>query len=89
MVPPYCGVPRLSHQFPVLVVVAETSAVVVVLNGVDTVVGVVVTIVVGVVVDTGVVVDELQDAKTNDITTMRLVNTVQIVLFFILPPILL
>ena len=72
-----------------LVVVAETSAVVVVLNGVDTVVGVVVTIVVGVVVDTGAVVDELQDAKTNDITTMILVNTVQIVLFFILPPILL
>ena len=24
MVPPYCGVPKLSHQFPVLVVVAET-----------------------------------------------------------------
>jgi hypothetical protein len=41
------------------------------------------------VVDVGTAVDELQDAKTNDITTMRLVNTVQIVLFFILPPILL
>jgi hypothetical protein len=77
----------------VLVVVVETSAVVVVLDGDDTVVGVVVTFVVGVVVevvvDAGAVVDELQDAKTNDITTTRLVNTVQIVLFFILPPILL
>ena len=76
-----------------LVVVVETSAVVVVLDGDDTVVGVVVTFVVGVVVevvvDAGAVVDELQDAKTNDITTTRLVNTVQIVLFFILPPILL
>jgi len=46
-------------------------------------------VVVVVVVDVGTAVDELQDAKTNDITTMRLVNTVQIVLFFILPPILL
>ena len=79
-----------------LVVVAVTVAVEVVLVGDDKVgvvvtyvVDIVVTFVVGVVVDTGVVVDELQDAKTNDITTMRLVNTVQIVLFFILPPILL
>ena len=84
IVPPYWGVPRLSHQFPVEVEVAVTAVVaaalvVDVVLEVDIVVEVVVTVVDVVVV---VVVDELQDAKTSEIT-MRLVSATQIIPFFI------
>jgi hypothetical protein len=66
--PPYCGLPRLSHQFPVVVVVV--------------VIGGAVAVVV-VVVDVGVdVVEVPQDAKTSDVT-MRQVNTIQIAPLFI------
>jgi hypothetical protein len=74
-VPPYSGVPRLSHQFPVAVVVAvEVTAAEVVDEGITIVEvvevddGVEITVVVVdvVVVEVGVVVDEVQDAKTMD-----------------------
>jgi molybdenum cofactor biosynthesis enzyme len=88
-VPPYCGVPRLSHQFPVEVVVTAvvTTAVDVVVVG--TTVAVDVTVVTVVAMDAVVavvvgmlVVDELHDAKTSDIT-IRQVSPIQINLFFI------
>jgi hypothetical protein len=91
IVPPYCGVPRLSHQFPVLVVVAltVTAVVVVDITGVEVVAEVtgvdvvVIADVIDVVVDVEEdVVDVAQDANTRD-TTMRQVNTIQIALFFI------
>jgi hypothetical protein len=81
-VPPYFGAPRLSHQFPVELVVDVTAAVVVVLFGVDTTVDVVAVVVIdSVVVAVNVVVDvavvaEPQDANTSDITT-RLVSNIQ------------
>jgi len=86
--PPYLGVPKLSHQFPVEVVVAVTAAVVDVLVWSDVVVTLVVVAVVALAVvdmvvdDVVVVVDELQDANTNE-STMRLVNATQIIPFFI------
>jgi hypothetical protein len=93
-VPPYCGVPKLSHQFPVLVVLVVVAAVVTgaidVLGGITTadvvggdiaVVDVVVVDVVGVTVDD--VVAELQDAKTTD-TTIKTANAIQVIPFFIL-----
>jgi len=87
IVPPYFGVPRLSHQFPVEVVVVADTAVVVVPVGVDAVVAVVavvmidvvVVLVVDIVVD---VVAELHDDNTTDITT-RLVSSIQKTPFFI------
>jgi hypothetical protein len=83
IVPPYWGLPSLSHQFPVTEVV-------------DVVVGtdVEVTFVVGagtdeemgkgvdVEVDVGIEVDVLQDAKTSDVT-MRQIITTQIAPLFI------
>jgi hypothetical protein len=81
-VPPYFGAPRLSHQFPVELVVDVTAAVVVVLFGVDTTVDVVAVVVIdSVVVAVNVVVDvavvaEPQDANTSDIIT-RLVSNIQ------------
>jgi hypothetical protein len=85
-VPPYWGVPALSHQFPVLEVVAVTAAVVdVVLMAVDvvemTVVVVVVVVVKGCVVVDVVVVDELQEAKITDATMRKLAN-IQIIPLF-------
>jgi hypothetical protein len=82
MVPPYCGVPRVSHQFPVLVVDAVTVTEVVevaveVVVGPDEVVAVVVVTVVDVVdatVAVVVVVDELQDAKIMEATMRRVIN---------------
>jgi len=77
-VPPYCGVPSLSHQFPVALVV-----VVVCVTG-DVVAGVAVVVVVDdvvvkvVVTIDAVVVDVAQDANASDIA-MRQVSTVQIV----------
>jgi hypothetical protein len=88
IVPPYFGVPRLSHQFPVEVVVAVTvEAVEVVDVGIITaVVDVVVAAAVDVtVVGVLVVVDEEQDASTSD-TTMRQVNAIQMTLLFMLSP---
>jgi hypothetical protein len=82
-VPPYVGLPRLSHQFPVTAVVVEVEvggAVVVVV--VVVVVFVVVAVLVGADVDVVVVVVLLQDAKTIDVT-MRQVSAIQIAPFFI------
>ena len=86
-VPPYFGVPRLSHQFPVeAVVVVTVEAVEVVDVGIITVeVEVVVAMVDVTVVGVLVVVDEEQDASTSDIT-MRQVSTIQIILLFMLSP---
>jgi hypothetical protein len=85
IVPPYFGVPRLSHQCPVVVAVVTTPEVVdVVAEGMLNVVMVevvVVLVVVVVVVAEDVVVVLVQDAKTSDIT-MRKVSTIQIALFF-------
>ena len=90
IVPPYWGVPRLSHQFPVEVVdtIVVTAAVDVVEVGaiVEVVVvatfEVVVVVVVDVVVGALVVVDEEQDANTSDIPRRKLSAT-QIIPFFI------
>jgi hypothetical protein len=79
-VPPYCGTPSESHQFPVTAVVDVVEvdgAVVIVVD-----VFVVVVVVVDVGVDVVVVVVLLQDAKTID-ATMRQVIAIQIVPFFI------
>jgi uncharacterized membrane protein len=81
IVPPDCGVPRLSHQLPVTVVVVGAAVVVAVAVG--WVVVVVVVVVMDVVVDVGMdVVDVAQDAKTRDVT-MRQVSTIQIIPLFI------
>jgi hypothetical protein len=82
-VPPYCGVPRVSHQFPVTAVVVA-----VVVVGVVVLVVVVVVVFVVVVVEVvcvGVEVDVvvlLHDVKTSDVT-MRQVSNPQIILLFI------
>jgi hypothetical protein len=83
IVPPYCGVPRLSHQFPV--------AVMVVLAFVDMVAVVVMTVVVSSRVVTGVaeglfITEDPHDAKINDVMT-RIVGNAQKILFFINPPV--
>jgi hypothetical protein len=89
-VPPYCGVPRLSHQFPVLEVVTVTAAEVVTVEAgavvtIEFVVvdAAVVTVEDGVVaVDVRGVVEELQDARTRDI--IRMPDSInQTLLFFI------
>jgi hypothetical protein len=84
--PPYFGVPRLSHQFPVEVVFTAVVAVPVVvvdvvLTTVDVVV-VVVDVVVVFVVGVLVVVEEPQDARSSDATRRRL-SVIQITPFFI------
>lgn len=85
--PPYLGVPILSHQFPVLVVEAVTVVAVAVVDvGMVEVVAVVVvaTVVVEAVVVALVVVavvDELQDAKAIDATRRKL-NSAQMIPFF-------
>jgi hypothetical protein len=90
-VPPYWGVPRLFHQFPVEVVLTDvvTTAVVVdvVEIGVLVVDVVVITGVVEVVdvVDVAVVDEEEHDANTIDIT-MRKAKSPQNVPLFIKPP---
>jgi hypothetical protein len=83
-VPPSCGVPRLSHQFPVEVVVmalVTTDVDVVDVWMVPVAVDVVVIVVV-VVGDKFVVVDVEQDANTSDIT-IRMVSAIQITPLFI------
>jgi hypothetical protein len=85
-VPPYCGLPSLSHQLPVVPVAEVVVAfVVVVVEVVDTVATVVVWVVVLEAVVVVVVVDVPQDAKTIDATMSR-VMTSQKVPFFISPP---
>jgi hypothetical protein len=84
--PPYFGVPRLSHQFPVEVVFTAVVAVPVVvvdvvLTTVDVVV-VVVDVVVVLVVVALAVVEEPQDARSSDATRRRL-TVIQITPFFI------
>jgi hypothetical protein len=83
-VPPYCGLPNLSHQFPIPavagVVVDMAVGFVLGITEVMVVVGVVV-VVVFVKVDTDVI-DVLQDAKTIDIT-IRQVSIIQIIPLFI------
>ena len=86
--PPYCGVPRLSHQFPVTVVVVGVVVVTAVMVAV-VVVGVVeievlVVVVTNVIVD---VADLVQDAKTRDVIT-RKVSTIQPIPLFIQTPLL-
>ena len=83
-IPQYCGLPRLSHQFPVAKVVTETAAVVTVDVLVEeAVVDIFVLVLIDVaeVVEVDVV-DEAQDAKTSDVT-IRKVSTIQIIPLFI------
>ena len=86
--PPYCGVPRLSHQFPVELVDTVVVSVVLDVVEVEAIVEVVVVaitevvvVVVGIVVEF-VVVDEEQDANTIDVAKAKL-NATQIIPFFI------
>jgi hypothetical protein len=94
IVPPYCGFPRLSHQFPVaLVVVTEVAVaeVVVVDMTALVVVVVVIGIVVVVVVVAFVVVDDLlQDASSiaatntkDKLTQINLCFTLHLPLFYL------
>ena len=81
IVPPYCGVPSESHQFPAAVVVVA----VVVVTGAVVFVVVVLVVVVVVVVVVMVVVDEVfvpQDASNIDATSNKLKPN-QINLFFV------
>jgi hypothetical protein len=95
-VPPYVGLPRLSHQFPVGVVVAEVVAVVVTVDvgmvavAVDVVIVVVVVVAGGmlVVVAVLVVVEEEQDVMRKDVA-IRNVSAVKMTPLFIGPPYLL
>jgi hypothetical protein len=82
--------PRLAHQFPVLVVVTETAEVVAAVDvgGEFVVMGVVVNtcdvVAIGVVVEVEVVtvvVEELQDARTRDIIKMPVRITQYLPLF--------
>jgi hypothetical protein len=80
-VPPYWGFPRLSHQFPV--------ALVVVLAFVDMIVVAIVAVnfrVVNGVVEGLVVGEDPHDAKINDVMT-KIVGNDQKILLFINPPI--
>ena len=78
-VPPYCGIPRLSHQCPAVFVVATVVVARVVAVDVGLVMFVVVVLLMVVV---WVDVDVVQEAKTNDVM-MREVSTIQIVPLFI------
>jgi uncharacterized membrane protein (GlpM family) len=90
IVPPYCGVPRLSHQFPVEVVVAEVVIAADVVEAVvegtvlvtKTVVEVasVVEVVFAAVAE--IVLDDVQDVKMSE-TTIRQLSTIQNNPFFI------
>lgn len=84
IVPPYCGVPRLSHQFPVVVVVTAAVAVVVVVFVFTTAAVVVVMAALDVVVVAAAVVvvdDELQDASII-VAGIKIHKANQINLFF-------
>jgi hypothetical protein len=87
IVPPYIGEPRLSHQFPVEVVVAVTVVaevvdVVVIVEAEVVVVVVVIGVVVKVVVEVVVVVLPAQDASSIE-TTIRKLTPITIILLFI------
>jgi hypothetical protein len=88
IVPPYWGVPRVSHHFPVVVVVAVMVVAVDVVDVVVDIMAVVVVVVVTVgvvvvaVVVVAVVFDELHDARTSE-STRRKVMITQTALFFI------
>jgi hypothetical protein len=92
---PYCGVPSVSHQFPVDVVVTVFVERTVEVAEVVEVTAVVVVIVVvdegGTVVEVGafvvVVVADEQDANTIEIAMIQVINT-PIIPFFISPPVL-
>ena len=77
IVPPYCGLPRLSHQFPLAVVVVGVLVGVLV-DVVEVLVVVVVFVVVVVDVGEEVVVFVAQDAKIRD-AAIRQVSKIQIV----------
>jgi hypothetical protein len=79
IVPPYCGVPWESHQFPVALVVVAV-VVVAVVAVVEVFVVVVVLVVVVVVVDDVVFV--VQDAKIIAVT-IRQESTIQVIPLFI------
>jgi len=85
IVPPYCGLPSLSHQLPVVAVVVtvvvigtDVEVTFVVGAGTDEEMGEGVDVEVDVLVD----VDVPQDAKTSDVT-MRQIITTQIAPLFI------
>jgi hypothetical protein len=86
-VPPYFGVPRLSHQFPiaalVVTVVVVGMFVLVVVNGEFAVV-VVVVVFVDVDMEVEVDVDLAQDVKISEVTT-RQVDTIQMAPLFMFP----
>jgi hypothetical protein len=87
IVPPYCGVPRLFHQFPAAVVAAvvvctDVEVVGVIAEIAVVLICVVVELAVEVVVDVDV---ELQDASTIAVTVKRLTAN-QMNLFFIFSP---
>ena len=85
IVPPYCGIPRLSHQFPVALVVVTDVAVAEVVVGDITalvVVVVVMTIVVVVVVVAFVVVDALPQDASRIAATNTKDKLTQIILCF-------
>jgi hypothetical protein len=82
MVPPYCGLPNLSHQFPVAlvdVIVGPDVVVNVLVDfGVDVGVKAGVDVEVNVLVD----VDAVQDDKSTDAINIP-VSAIQIITFFI------
>jgi hypothetical protein len=80
IVPPYFGVPRLSHQSPAAEVVV--GAVVVTLAEVVVVVFLILVVVAAVVVDGDDVVLVIQDAKMRDATRIK-VSTIQVIPLFI------
>ena len=71
IVPPYCGVPSESHQFPAALVVVGVVVATAVVVGVVAVVEVLAAVDV-VVVGVDVVVDELQDASNIVVTSKTL-----------------
>jgi hypothetical protein len=85
IVPPYWGIPSLSHQFPaateVDVVVGADDVVI----GVTVLVVVVVDVEAVVVVDVEIVVEEVQDASNIEATSKK-IKLSQINLFFISSP---
>jgi hypothetical protein len=81
-VPPYCGVPRLSHQFPVAVVVVVAVVEVVTFEAVVVVLVVVVVFVVVVDAEVVDVVFVVQDANKSDATRTK-VSVIQVIPLFI------
>ena len=79
--PPYCGVPRLSHQFPVAVVVVGIVVVAVSEVVVVVVLAVVDVVLVLDVVDVGVDVDVAHEASSIAVTSKKLKPN-QMYLFF-------